>query len=103
MMHTFFNCCEHLAIPTADEKTEGPTTVIVFLGLEIDSVLMQVRIPTEKIKVLVDQILYILKHKRSVQLQELQSLIGSLNFMCRAIVPGLPFCRHLIDTTGGIT
>lgn len=26
----------------------------------------------------------------------MQSLIGSLNFACRAIIPGRPFCRRLI-------
>ena len=29
----------------------------------------------------------------------MQSRIGSLNFMCRAIVPGRPFCRRLINAT----
>lgn len=33
----------------------------------------------------------------------MQSLIGSLNFACRAIVPGRPFCRRLIKATCGLT
>ena len=33
----------------------------------------------------------------------MQSLIGSLNFCCRAIVPGRPFCRRLINATCGLT
>ena len=88
MMESFFQTSSNFGIPLAEEKIEGPTTVLIFLGLEIDSVLMQVRIPLEKIKVLVEQIQLILQHKHSVTLKELQSLLGSLNFMCRAIMPG---------------
>lgn len=102
IMQSFFNICRNLAVPVAESKTEGPTTVIVFLGFELDSVLMQVRVPLDKIKALVGQILEILEHGR-VTLKVMQSLIGSLNFMCRAIVPGRPFCRRLINATCGLT
>ena len=37
-------------VPIAYEKTEGPTTKICFLGLEIDSEEMVVRIPMPKIE-----------------------------------------------------
>lgn len=37
------------------------------------------------------------------KLKQMQSLIGSLNFACRAIVPGRPFCRRLINATCGLT
>ena len=33
----------------------------------------------------------------------MQSLIGSLNFACRAVAPGRPFCRRLIDSICGLT
>lgn len=36
-------------IPLADDKTQGPVTCLVFLGLEIDTVQRCVRIPTSKI------------------------------------------------------
>jgi len=103
MLNSFDACCNQFGIPIATEKTEGPTTVIVFLGLELDSVLMQVRIPLEKIEKIVIQIQDMLQHKRSVSLKELQSLLGSLNFMCRAVIPGRPFCRRLIDATCGVS
>ena len=102
IMRGFLSHCVNFGVPIAEEKTEGPKTVLIFLGLEIDSVLMQVRIPVVKIQVMVTQIEEILKHKRSITLKELQSLLGSLNFMCRAIVPGRPFCRRLINATCGI-
>ncbi len=88
-------------MPISEEKTVRPTTVLVFLGLEIDSIAMQVRIPIEKVNEIV-QLIHTFLSKKSVTLREMQSLLGSLNFMCRAIVPGRPFCRRLIDVTCGI-
>ena len=38
-----------------------------------------------------------------MQAQQLHSLIGSLNFACRAVVPGRPFCRRLINAACGLT
>ena len=38
-----------LGVPLAEEKTEGPVTCICFLGLELDSIDMEVRIPQDKI------------------------------------------------------
>ena len=33
----------------------------------------------------------------------MQSVTGSLQFACRAIVPGRPFCRRLINSICGLT
>ena len=41
--------------------------------------------------------------RRKVQLKELQSLMGQLNFACLVIVPGRAFTRRVIDLTKGIT
>lgn len=39
---------------------------------------------------------------KKVTLQELQSLIGVLNFACLVVVPGRAFLRRLIDLTIGV-
>jgi hypothetical protein len=36
--------CAELGFPVAPEKTEGPCTTLVFLGIEIDSVAQQIRL-----------------------------------------------------------
>ena len=102
IMANFQSCCQRLGVPIAEEKTEGPATVIVFLGLELDSELMEVPIQIEKVQKLLSQIHKTLEQK-SIKLQDLQSLIGSLNFMCRAIAPGRAFLRRLINATCGVT
>lgn len=50
IMSVFKDKMTLLGVPIAVEKTEGPTTKICFLGLEIDSEEMVVRIPLPKIQ-----------------------------------------------------
>ena len=102
LMQVFSQCMNQLGVPLADEKTVGPATVVCFLGLElhtVDSVEMLVRIPMEKMLHHIDRLL----SKEKATLREIQSLIGVLNFACRAIIPGRPFCRRLINATCGLT
>jgi hypothetical protein len=49
-MTTFINICKKLQVPIADEKTEGPTSVMEYLGLTIDTREMAVKIPDKKMK-----------------------------------------------------
>ena len=63
---------------------------------------MTVRIPREKIDEVVTKVKAMLLRKKST-LKEMQSLIGSLNFCCRAIAAGRPFCRCLINAICGLT
>lgn len=102
VMKGFEECLQGLSVPLATEKTEGPVEVLVFLGLELDSRQMVVRIPRQKIQEIVEKIRGILAASKTT-LKAMQSLIGSLNFCCRAIVPGRPFCRRLINSICGLT
>ena len=45
---------EHLGIPVAMEKLEGPATVLTFLGIEINTKEMILRLPTTKLVELQD-------------------------------------------------
>ena len=97
------SCFEALGVPVSDEKVEGPSTNIKFLGLEVDTIEMVVRLPSDKLNDLRSSIDWFINRKqKKVTLRELQSLIGKLNFACRAISPGRAFCRRLIDATMGI-
>lgn len=84
LMDTFCFVSQELGVPIAENKTEGPTTKLTFLGLEIDTVLMKVRIPEEKLNKLRLGIHYIMDHK-NIKLKELESIIGLLAFCARAI------------------
>jgi hypothetical protein len=49
-MTTFINICKKLQVPIADEKNEGPTCVMEYLGLTIDTREMTVKISKKKMK-----------------------------------------------------
>ena len=93
--------CSYLGIPMAPEKTVGPSQIISFAGIELDSILMEARLPQEKLdkcQTLISAFLTC----RKVSLQEIQSLAGLLNFACSVVVPGRAFLRRLIDLTIGV-
>ena len=85
----------------APEKTVGPATTITFAGVELNSVLMEARLPQEKLVKCRDLIAAFLT-RRKVALKEIQSLTGLSNFACSVVVPGRAFLRRLIDLTRGI-
>lgn len=76
-------CSGKLKVPLAEEKTEGPAEVILFLGLKPDSGKTEVRIPGAKIEEVFQKIQGLL-NKQKTTLEQLQSFIGSLNFCRRA-------------------
>jgi hypothetical protein len=97
-MHTFEQVCTSLGIPIANEKTKGPSTVITFLGVEFDTINMELRLPSEKLQKLQLQLDHIL-YKDKITLLQLQSLLGSLNLACRVVRPGRVFLRRLYDVS----
>ena len=90
-----------LSIPIAQGKTQGPAQVIEFMGIVLDTIKMQARLPPDKIARLHD-IIEQFHGRRSCTLKELQSLIGTLNFACRVVPPGRPFLQRMIDLTRNV-
>ncbi|CAJ0949278.1 unnamed protein product [Ranitomeya imitator] len=88
-------------VPLSPDKTIGPVSVITFLGIEIDSVAMEFRLPQDKIAKLLDLIAGCLAVGK-VTLVQMQSLLGSLNFACKVMPMGRIFSRRLILGTKGV-
>eukprot|EP00112_Aurelia_sp_Birch-Aquarium-sp1_P013521 Seg2871.1 transcript_id=Seg2871.1/GoldUCD/mRNA.D3Y31 product="Polyprotein P3" protein_id=Seg2871.1/GoldUCD/D3Y31 len=85
-----------LGVPLAEQKTEGPTTKLSFLGFILDSVNLEILLPEQKIeKIKVE--LKVWYTKKSGTKRQLLSLIGRLQHCCQAIELGRPFIRRLID------
>ena len=97
----FLMLCHYLGIPMAPEKTIGPSSTISFAGIELDSVLMEARLPPDKLVKYHDLIASSLR-RRKITLREIQSLTGLLNFACTVVVPGRAFLQRLIVLTIGI-
>ncbi|KAK3098108.1 hypothetical protein FSP39_016192 [Pinctada imbricata] len=98
LMRKFNEICQELGVPIAEDKTEGPTTRLTFLGIEFDTINMTMKLPAEKLREITEKIQSMLLKKKTT-LNDLQSLIGSLNFACRVVNPGRAFLRRLIDAT----
>jgi hypothetical protein len=88
--------CKRLGLPMAADKTEGPTTKLVFLGIEIDTEAMVTRIPPEHLLKL-NQLLSDWEVKAHASKSELQSLCGYLNFICKIVRAGRSFTRRIVD------
>ena len=73
----FLELCSDLGIPMAPEKTVGPSTVLSFAGIELDTVRSEARLPQDKVMRCTFMLSDYLKRK-NVTLRELQSLIGLL-------------------------
>ena len=65
-------------------KVIDPSTTITFLGIEIDSIAMCLRLPDEKL-IQVRQGLSLFQLRKRASKKQLQSLAGKLNF-CASVV-----------------
>ena len=92
---------QKLNIPISTPKTEGPSQIIQFMGIILDSGKMEARLPEDKVE-RIKSALSTFQSQRSTTLQELQSLIGTLNFACKVIPPGRPFLQRIIHLTRGV-
>ena len=95
-LDTFLTTCDRLGVPIAWDKLVRPTTVLPFLGIEIDTQAMQLRLPEAKLREL-RELITLWKDKRSCRRKELESLIGKLQFAGAVVKPGRTFLRRLFE------
>ena len=85
---------QSLGVPIEESKLEGPTTCLTFLGIEADTIALQLRLPQEKLAnlraLLSSNVL-----RKSMTKKDLQKLVGLLQFATKVVRPGRPFLRRL--------
>jgi hypothetical protein len=101
-LRTAINTFKLLNVPLAADKTVSPTTTLTYLGIEIDTVAMQIRLPAEKFNALM-QTLPTWRNRKKTTKRELLSLIGTLSFATKIVRPGRTFLRRLIDLSTRVT
>lgn len=92
---------ERLNIPVAIEKLEGPTTVLIFLGTEIDTRNLTLRLPKEKLCEL-QGLITTWRVKQWCTKSKLRSLVGKLQHACKVVRPGRSFLRQMFELLKGI-
>ena len=72
-----------------------------FAGIELDSILLEARLPCDKFEKCISLISDFINRKK-VTFKEVQSPNGLSNFPFSVIRPGRAFLRRLIDLTVGV-
>ena len=74
---TIKRVCHWLGIPLALEKVEGPSTSLDFLGITLDTVRMEARLPIEKLQRTQELVKKWMLKKKATK-HEILSLVGVL-------------------------
>ena len=86
-----------VGVPLKWSKVEGPTTELTFLGIVLDTIKGEIRLPQEKLGQLAS-LVSVWSHQKTCWKQELLSLIGKLAHACKVVKHGCTFLRRMIDT-----
>ena len=88
--------CEQLNIFLAQDKQEGPTTLLEYLGILLDSSALEARLLKDKPNDIKSSLAkwFLRTH---CTIQELLSLIGTLSFTAKIVPAGRTFLRRMID------
>ena len=86
-----------LNVPVVAKQTKGPSTTLVFLGIELDTTTMQIWLPADKLTHLKQTIANWLGRKACTK-RELQSLAGLLQYVCKVVRPGRWFLQRIFET-----
>ena len=99
-LHTMLSLFNRLQVPVASEKIEGPTTCLTFLGIELDTDSLILRLPADKLEALKVMVREWLSRK-SCSVRDLQSLAGKLQHACKVVRPGRTFLRRVFELLKG--
>ena len=75
-----------LGLPLVEEKTEGPTSTLTFLRIELDTPAQTCHLPHSKLCELRKRLGSFIG-KKKFMLRELQEIMGHLNFACTVVAP----------------
>ena len=85
-----------LGVPLAPDKQDGPTNVIVFLGIIIDTTRQELRLPEDKLRRLLETITE-WKDRKVCTRRDMESLVGILQHACSVIPSGKTFLLRAIS------
>ena len=81
-MSSMDRMCTELGVPIAKHKRGGPSTRTVFLGIEIDTIAGELRLPADKLHRL-QTLLRQWGGRKVCERKELESHFGLLNHACK--------------------
>lgn len=99
----FLRICMRLGFRVNNDKLDGPAQVIVFLGLEIDSIMCTIRVDAERLTELRMLLRSACGLLPNMTLKMLQSVVGKLAFVARVVKPGRPFLANAFRWIGALS
>lgn len=93
--------CAQLGLPLAPEKTEGPVQCLTFLGIELDTLKLESRLPASRLAQLKLRMVE-WGSRTTASIRELQSIAGLLNFARSVVPPGRFFLRRIFSRIKGM-
>lgn len=88
--------CSELGVPVAEGEAVGPTTVLTYLWMELDTTQLELRLLKDKL-LRAQGIIARWRHRRGCTKQKLLFLIGLLQHTCRVEWSGRSFLRRMIN------
>ena len=89
--------CNYLGVPLTLEKVEGPSTTLPFLGITLDTIKMEARLPEDKLGRLREEIAQWITHKKAKK-REILSIVGSLQHAAKVVRWGRAFLSRMYAT-----
>ena len=96
-LHVMLSTFSDVNFTVNPQKVSSPTTVLEFLGIVIDSDLMQLRISKDRLEAVIAELSKWIGRTHA-QKREILSLVGKLTFVSRVVRSGRTFVRRMIDT-----
>jgi hypothetical protein len=98
---TLMSLLRELGFKINYNKLVPPTTCLVFLGIQIDTIRCELSLPEDKLSSIRTLVADFQARKRLTK-QQLQSLTGKLNFAARVVRGARLFLRHFYDAIAGL-
>ena len=90
------NILQQMGLQEAAHKTVAPCTLMVFLGIEVNTVTLTITIPPEKWSE-IQELLRKWVSLSVVSKKQVQKLAGSLNFACRCVRSGRVYLSRILN------
>ena len=90
-----------LGVPIASDKSEGPSTCITFLGIEVDTQNMELRLTKKKLQRVTAVLQQWLGQKAAKQ-RDLEPLVGLLQHAVKVVRSGCSFLQCIIQLMASV-
>ena len=98
---TFIDLCNKIGVPISTEKTIPPNTSLVFLGIGINALRLELFIPPDKASTVLKELKDFLS-KRSQRVKKWQSILGRLCHLSQVVTSGRIYLSSVYGSLQGI-